>query len=201
MLYPDLSRHALVAGACALVPLPFVDMLFRRVVLRRAYEDISRHHGLELSDPALGALLRERTNLLLGCLVAAIWWPIKKLFRTLIFVLLVKDALDWAAEAAVRGLMVQAAAARGLLPARAEAVSAAMDQCVRAHLGSPVWGIARGRSADPVPWPDTTDAVDLAVRGLACHAGGAAALAAFDEALDRLPAAALGAPDTPDARS
>lgn len=181
MSYPTLNRYALLAGLCALVPLPFVDQLLRRQVLKRAYGDLAEAAGVDLPPDAHKELLRERSNLLLGCLIAVVWWPIKKLFRTVIFVLLVKDALDWVAEAAVRIRMVQEALDRGLLPAHATAVSDAMDASVRAEVGSPVWRGLRGRSGPDVDWEAAPNPLSGLQRELVSHAGGALALAAFRE--------------------
>jgi hypothetical protein len=184
--YPTIQKFAPVVGACALMPLPFVDALLRRAALKAAYRRLLTDAGLDAASPTLRSLLRERTNLALGCLVAIVWWPIKKLFRTIIFVLLVKDALDWTSDAGVRLRMVHRAIERGLLPDRAEAVGAAIDACARAHLGSPVWRGLRRVKNPPMDWERSPNPVSALTREMATLGGGHAALAAFDDALDRL---------------
>lgn len=182
--YPTIQKFALAVGACALVPLPFVDFLLRREGLKAAYRELLTDAGLEPSPATVTALVRERSNLVLGRLVAAIWWPIKKLFRTVIFVLLVKDALDWASDASVRLRMVHRAIERGLLPHHADAVGRAIDACVRAHLGSPVWRALRRIESPPMAWERSPNPASALSREMATMGGGHAALAAFEAALD-----------------
>lgn len=184
--YPTIQKYAPAVGACALVPLPFIDALLRRAALKAAYRELFTAAGHDVDAATLRSLLRERTNLALGCLVAVVWWPVKKLFRTVIFVLLVKDALDWASDASVRLRMVHRALERGLLPDRAEAVGAAIDACARAHLGSPVWRGVRRKESPPMGWERSPNPVSALAREMATLGGGHAALAAFDDALDRL---------------
>lgn len=187
MPYPVISQHALGAALAALVPVPIVDLLLRRMVLHRAYGEIGNEAGVVLNGPVRRLLLKEGGNILVGCLVAALWWPVKKLVRTVVFVFMVKDAFDWFADATLRGLMVKRAADRGLLPGRAAEVGVAMDASVRKLLGSPVTGFLRRRSEPPPPWQASPDLLSKFAQENLRYANGPKALADFEARLDALP--------------
>lgn len=125
--HAHLAPYALVAALCSLVPLPFLDDIARRQVMRAAYASMAQELGQPQPEASLEALTRSKRNLLVGCLLGLLWWPIRKLFRTVVFFLSAKDFVDQAGEAAVRGLLVHRALQRQLLPAHAESVREAID--------------------------------------------------------------------------
>jgi hypothetical protein len=125
--HAHLAPYALIAALCSLVPLPFLDDIARRQVMRAAYASIAHELGQPQPEAALVALTRSKRSLLVGCFLGILWWPIRKLFRTVVFFLAAKDFVDQAGEAAVRGLLVHRALERQLLPNHAESVREAID--------------------------------------------------------------------------
>ncbi len=180
------SRTALFAGLAALIPIPLIDELVRRWVLSMAFEELANVRGRALPDGMAWALSRRRSNVLVGCLLAVFWWPIKKLFRTVFYFLTVKDAIDWGADAAVRLAMVRRALDRGLLPDHADAVWTALDAAADTHLGSPITRQLRGRSSPDPGWDVAPAGVYAFIAQVARSAGAHDALVAFDAALDGL---------------
>lgn len=186
------SRTALLAGLAALVPVPLIDELLRRFVLSRAIEEMARQRGRPLPDGAGWALSKRRSNILVGCLLAVFWWPVKKLFRTVLYFLTVKDAIDWGADAAIRLAMVRRALDRGLLPDHPDAVWKALDDTADAHVGSPV---TRGKAAQDPGWDVEPSGLDAFITQLARSAGAHDAMVAYDQALDALDALGLDVGD------
>lgn len=178
----SISQNALVAGLCPLVPLPILDEMLRKSVMKATYVAIGRQLGQPLDEPAAEALADPGNIALVGCLIAGLWWPIRKLLKTFFYFLTVKECLDWAAEAAVRAEMVRVAFARGLLPDHASEVRQAMDRAWDRHGASPVVSFLLRRSVDVVPWPGTGLAPLIGL--LARQGGGAAVLAHFTGILD-----------------
>ena len=193
-----LSRVAttcLLVGLSPLIPIPFVDDMVQRAMLREAYGTLARHEGRPCPPAALQALTAGHSNFLVGCLLAMLWWPVKKLFRTIVFVLIVKDCLDEAAQAAVRGLLVHRALQAGLLPDEAPRVRAAMDQAWSAAGRSAAWNLLRrwrGPPADPAH-----GLLARLLHHLADRAGLPQVTAAFDAALHPPTPAQIAAAPTP----
>jgi len=195
-----IPQSAVLVGFAALVPLPLVDELVRRYLLKSCFEEQAKAAGRPLEPGEGWALARQRSNLIVGCLLAVFWWPIKKIFRYLVFFLIVKDVMDWAADAVIRTAMVRRALERGLLPGQAEAVWAVLDAAADAHCRSPaVRAVLDVRSAPPQVWTSTDGGLDPLFAWLARWGRGHAALAAFDAALDGLAVAQaqLAEPDSP----
>lgn len=197
-----IAINAVFVGLCALLPVPFLDDVLRRVLMRGAYQAIADREGVPLPAPALDALARAAPLRWTGCLSAVAWYPIKKLSRKILYFLTVKDAIDWTAEAAVRGDLVRRALARGLLPGRAEVVRAAMDAAWKAHGGSPLTRTLLLSRHDEIDWRAEEGAAVALVGGLVRRAAAALVMRRFEEELDRallatpaLPAPADGAPD------
>ncbi len=178
-----ISVNALFVGLCALIPIPFLDDVLRRVLMRGAYQAIAEQEGAPLSAEALTTLSRAEPLRLLGCVGGLLWYPIKKISKKILYFFAIKDALDWTAEAAVRGELVRLAVSRGDLPGRAEAVRAAMDAAWEAEGGSPVT-----RSLLLRRHGDLADADEPGflpgVGSLARRGAGAQVVAAFVQALD-----------------
>ncbi len=179
-----LSVNAIFVGLCALVPIPFLDDLLRKLMMRGAYQAIAEHQAKTLPEPALNELTRGDRIRVLGCLVGVVWYGIKKLSKKILYFLAVKDALDWAAEAAVRGEMVRLALARGALPDQHERVRAAMDKAWKEHGGSPVTRTLMRYRSDDLDWSSQDGAVVPVVAGLARRGAGARVINAFLAELD-----------------
>lgn len=85
------AAHATIAGLCPLIPVPFVDDMAIRSVVRRMYEQLYAAHGLTL--PASGAkILGDKTSTRLrDAMVSVAMYPVKKIVRKIVYVLAVKD--------------------------------------------------------------------------------------------------------------
>jgi hypothetical protein len=181
---PTISRTAMLVGLCGLIPFPFIDELGRRYLLSLGYQEQAKLAGRPLPDGAGWKLARRRSNILIGCLLAVFWWPIKKLFRTFFYFLTIKDAIDWMAEAAVRGAMVDRALERGHLPDDLDQVWGAIDHSVSKHVSSPVKHLLLGRKAPPLAEGPAPGGFEGLVAYVARYAGGRDALVAYESALD-----------------
>jgi hypothetical protein len=179
-LHPEIARDALLYGALSLLPVPLLDSLLQRILLDRLFARLCAEAGAPLDPAAAKALTGFRGSLLMGCLGFALWYPVKKLLRKLVYVLSVKDALDGVARAAAMAELVRRAAAAGLLPARAEDVRTRMDQAWAQRGRSPIRGLIGGTPAEAAaPGGGPVDA-------LLRQANGDAVFAHFDAALEAL---------------
>jgi hypothetical protein len=127
------GRYALLAGLCALIPIPIVDTWFENVLRRRMLRGIARRHGVTLGPADLSTLGDAATGGCLGLLLAVILWPIKKVLKTVLIVFQVKSIADTVSEVVHRGLLVEEALERGWLPGDAGTVRTAMDRAL-AHI-------------------------------------------------------------------
>ncbi len=174
---PRIAHCALAAGLTAFVPIPFLDEWLQRRAHRAMYAAIAAEAGQPLDEPALDLLTEDRSSLLIGCLGVAVFWPIKKLFRTLLYFLTVKDVVDGAAEATLRAAMVRAALSR--LPHDARAIRAEMEVSLARAQYSPL-SRAFFRGARPAaPWVADADGTDRSLAWLYQKAGGGVILADF----------------------
>ena len=132
----DAARYVLFSALCPLIPLPFVDDWALREV-RRAY-------FVRILGDAPSALLAARTlseargSFFPGCLWLLVFYPIKKLFRTLFYFLTVKQCLDEAALTLVQGDMVREALGDGRLPNEAGPARDVMDAVLVEESASPI---------------------------------------------------------------
>jgi hypothetical protein len=177
----------LLAGLTPLIPFAFVDRFVRRLLLRQLYQKVAAEQGRQLPPAALAHLTRIRVNLVEGCLMAVLWWPIKKLIRTVIYFLTVKDCLDEVADATMRGHMVHEALRLGLLPAEASRVGDAMEAALDAHGRSPVLHLLRGEYRAGTG-TGSTDPLEMAMLGVAQLANSRAVFADFLRRLGAPPA-------------
>jgi hypothetical protein len=130
---PDLglaARYALLTTLCALIPVPFLDTWAENRVRRTLVRRIAAGHGKELPDEAVRTVADLPSGGCFGMIKAALWWPVKKLLKTIATVFLVKGLADGASEVMHRALMVHHALEAGLLPDEAERVRAAMDRAL-----------------------------------------------------------------------
>ena len=175
----------MLVALAGLIPFPFVDMWIQGWLRAELVEHLGRHHERPLDRAQVRVLSTGHTNMLLGCLVGAVWWPIKKIFRKLIYILTVKDAVDAAADSWLRGEMVRRGLAKGVLPEHAESVRTAMDDVLKTHVRSPLWG-PRSKVDGQLSQPEDSFMMRL-LAGIAKRSGGLAAVAAFDEKLSEMP--------------
>lgn len=180
------AHYAVAAGLAALVPVPFLDDWLKRRAHRAMYAALAVEAGQPLDEPVLDLLTEDRSSLLLGCLGTALFWPIKKLFRTMLYFLTLKDVVDGAAEATLRAAMVRSAMAR--LPHDARAVRARMEVTLDRAQYSPVSrAFFRGERPE-APWVADADGTDRTLAWLYKKAGGGVILADFLTRLESGPA-------------
>lgn len=128
-----LGRYALLVSLCELVPVPLLDGWIEDQLRRRMMRRIARRHGVDLDAEQLSRLADSPWG---GC-GALLWglllWPVKKLVKTIAFVLQAKSITDKFSEVVHRALLVEEAARLGLLPAETARVREAMDAAL-AHV-------------------------------------------------------------------
>jgi hypothetical protein len=114
---PSLAQHAVLAGLCPLIPSPVVDDAIENVFRRRMVREILQERGFEASDTQVRTLTEAPRRFFLGCLLAMLVYPIKKLFRKFFFVLALKDCVDEASRVLHEGLLLRHALSTGRLDA------------------------------------------------------------------------------------
>jgi len=94
-----LVTHAVLAGLTPLIPVPVVDDLAKNYFRKRMIRRLAAANGRGLGVEELTALTREREGgCLRGCLVAAIVYPLKAVFRKVFYFLEWKRAVDLASR-------------------------------------------------------------------------------------------------------
>ena len=125
------SRYALLVSLTHLIPIPIVDALAASLLRAR----LTR---LQLQAAGIAATGRDTRMLggasaggCLGLLWSVVVWPIKKLLRYLLWVLLVKAMIDTFSDVVARAVLVDEAIRCGALPGPAVPVRAAMQRALR----------------------------------------------------------------------
>jgi hypothetical protein len=123
-----LTFHALLAGLCPLIPIPFLDDQVLGWVHRRRVREALRGHGFaptagnfQRREAVAEVARRESKGLLAGCFRLVIIGPILKLiirliskvFRKILIVLTLKDCVDRFSEAFHEGYLLHLALERG----------------------------------------------------------------------------------------
>jgi len=180
----SIAHNAVACALCPLIPLPLIDVFFKRRFMREMYRQISQESGSELSQEALVTLSRVHSNFWLGCLIACVWYPVRKVFKTVLYVFTIKECIDWGAEAIHRAWMVERAFQLGLLPGSEEQVWQAMHHTMEGEVPSPVGRLLRGRRC---PEPEHSLADDEKLPQLADwlhrRGGGAILVSEFERRL------------------
>ncbi len=171
------STWLILAGLALMVPVPFLDDYLSRQALRRALQHDAPPHA-PLPPEALAALTEDRESTLLGCLRTAVFWPIKKLFKTVLWFLTGKDVLDRIAWSAQVLENARVARERGWLPDQAAVVRDCTDSTLKKFRWSPVTRTIL-RYQQPA-FPEGRGAPGGVVALLRRHAGGALLDHAFD---------------------
>lgn len=195
MSQSKLVRNAIGVGLTAFIPLPWVDELVRRALLRSSLRAVAIEAGRPLEPAVIEVLSEDRTSFVWGCLIALFWWPLKKIFRTVLYFLTIKDVADWMSDAALRAELVRMAASRGYLPAHAREVRDAMEAVLAAHTTSPVTRVLLRHPRPPMEWPAGSSGMYGLLGTLVTHAGGGKVLPAFAERLQGLGGAEGAASD------
>ncbi len=114
-----LLLYALLTGLTPLIPVPLADDLAKGPLRRRLVRLLAQAHGQELSGDSVEALAREPSSsggcLLGGCLLQALLYPIKKIFRKVFFFLEWKRAIDLTSSTYHWGYLLNYALQEGLL--------------------------------------------------------------------------------------
>ena len=183
-----IARYTLLCGLTPLIPIPFLDEWVERSIRRQLYKEVAAQRGVTLDESALDVLTEDRASMLVGCLVVAVKWPIKKLFRTFFYFLTIKDVIDYAARAAHYGAMLDAAIVHGV-PAsgmgakRSRQVRADMDVTLDRFRWSPVSRILMRGERTEAEWIAGDDPLAKAVTWLFRAGGGGPLLASFQSRL------------------
>ncbi|MCB9742985.1 MAG: hypothetical protein H6741_02580 [Alphaproteobacteria bacterium] len=188
-----IANHALITAFTPLIPLPFVDDWARAHVRRKLYAALAAERGVTLTPEHLNQLAQGTGCSPMGCLVTAFVWPIKKLFKTALIFLLIKECLDIATETLHRGEMIKMASEAGLLPEQTSDVKALMESTLSALSISPVSRVVLFRKRPALP-ERVPPAPGYRLEGLAgklqALGGGGIVLREFERELDSLAAPA-----------
>jgi hypothetical protein len=102
-----LATHAVLVGLTPLIPVPLLDDLAKNYFRRRMVRGLSAAAGRSLGEKELDALAAERERGCLGgCLVAALVYPLKAVFRKVFYFLEWKRAVDLASRTYHFGYLV-----------------------------------------------------------------------------------------------
>jgi hypothetical protein len=108
-----ITTSAILAGICALSPVPFIDDLVIGAIRRHLVGRQFRARGVELSWGQRRALTKTHRSLLLGCVLGVVVYPVRKIFRKVFYIFAVKEAVDVASRLLHQGLLVEHALAVG----------------------------------------------------------------------------------------
>jgi hypothetical protein len=90
-----LVTHAVLVGLTPLIPVPLVDDLVKNYFRKRLVRSLASESGRQLSEEELDALAAEsERGCLTGCLLTALVYPLKSVFRKLFYFLEWKRAAD-----------------------------------------------------------------------------------------------------------
>lgn len=113
----SLLLHTVWSGLCPLIPIPFLDDWVLGQVRKRLVDEIAREHGTEIPTEERDVLalgIAPRVGCAAGCLglgikvsVSLVVKLVKKVFRKIVFVLMLKDCVDAASETFHRGWLIR----------------------------------------------------------------------------------------------
>jgi hypothetical protein len=91
----SLVTHAVLVGLTPLIPVPVIDDLAKNYFRKRLVRSLAAANGRTLSEKELDALTAERERgCLSGCLLTALVYPLKAIFRKVFYFLEWKRAAD-----------------------------------------------------------------------------------------------------------
>jgi hypothetical protein len=91
----SLVTYSVLAGLTPLIPVPFVDDLVKNYFRKRLLRSLAAEAGRALSEEELNALAAEQERgCVTGCLLTALVYPLKAVFRKLFYFLEWKRAAD-----------------------------------------------------------------------------------------------------------
>ena len=116
--FRNLTLHSLLSGACAFVPLPWLDDHFLGRIRERQVRDWAKQAGCDLREIEVKILAGSERDFqavgcLLGALAAAAWrlgiYLVRKVVRKLLFFLMFKEATDLASATFHEGYLLRTA--------------------------------------------------------------------------------------------
>ena len=138
----DILVHAVLGGLTPLIPLPFVDDWVLKHMQVRMVRAIAGCHAETLDDgaaTALGTQSGRDESLVLSALKKLAFFPVKKIFRTALFALIIKDLVEVTSRTYHVGYLIDHAIENGWhRSSPAEALRAAVDEVCRQADTSPV---------------------------------------------------------------
>src|SRR2546423_6656600 len=109
-----LVMHAVLVGLTPLIPVPVLDDLTKNYFRKRLVRNLAAMHGRKLGDKELDALTSERERgCVSGCLLTALVYPLKAVFRKVFYFLEWKRAVDLTSRTYHFGYLVNYAMQRG----------------------------------------------------------------------------------------
>lgn len=138
----EILIHAVLAGLTPLIPLPFLDDWARHGIQIRMTRRIATVHKLSLDDAALRTLGTETGSdepLILSVAKKLAFFPIRRVLRTALFFLIVKDIVEVASRTYHVGYLMDHVMTHGWQATEpTERVRAAIDDVCRSADTSPV---------------------------------------------------------------
>ncbi|MDX1630505.1 MAG: hypothetical protein R3234_01485 [Thermoanaerobaculia bacterium] len=142
---------SLLAFLAQLLPTPFVDDLLEGRVRRRMAERLAGAHGVSLSRGQAKRLVGRTGGWSVGRVARkAVLYPIKKIFRKVIYVLAVKSAMDSFSDVFHHGFLLHSALSLGALEEisvpdeKVEQVGGAIDEIIAGSDTRPVGNAIKG---------------------------------------------------------
>jgi hypothetical protein len=140
-----LVTYAVLAGLTPLIPIPILDDLAKNYFRKRLVRGLAAEAGRQLSEKDVGALAAEQERgCLTGCLITALVYPLKAVFRKVFYFLEWKRAADLTSRTYHFGYL----AAYALRP-RADGASA-LDLRGAAAVGRAIEAVCREAPIKPV---------------------------------------------------
>src|SRR5687768_4178167 len=100
--------HAVLTGLTPLIPVPLVDDILKSYFRKRLVRSLAAGAGRPLSEEEVDALAAEKGGGCLGgCVMSALVYPLKAVFRKLFYVLEMKRAADVTSRTYHFGYLVQ----------------------------------------------------------------------------------------------
>ena len=110
----SIITHSVLTGLTPLIPVPVLDDLAKNYFRRRMVRALAASHGRDISAAEVEALTAERGGgCLSGCLVQAVVYPLKKIFRKIFFFLEWKRAVDLTSQTYHHGYLFDYAMQKG----------------------------------------------------------------------------------------
>ncbi len=102
-----IASHAVLAGMTRFIPVPFVDDLVQSYVLRRLIRRLAESYGVTLGEKDAETLGTEPAGGCGGCLLSAVFYPLKWLLRKIFIFLEMKRSADLLSRVYHRGFLVE----------------------------------------------------------------------------------------------